>query len=131
MGMLSRDDILKADDIETREVEVPQWGGTVLVRALTGKERDSYEASCMQQRGKETVRNLNNVRAKLVVRSLVDEEGNRIFTDQDANELGKKSAAALDQLFEVAAELSRLTEEDVDDLAGKSGPDPDEDSISG
>lgn len=120
--LLSRDDILKADDIETREVPVPEWGGTVRVRALTGKDRDAYEASCMQERAKgQMVRNLANVRAKLVVRSIVDDDGNRIFQDSDANALGAKSAAALDRVFAVAAELSRLSEEDVDELAGNSG----------
>jgi hypothetical protein len=117
---LSREDILKADDLEREVVEVPEWGGTVIVQALTGKERDAYEASCMQQRGKEMVRNLANVRAKLVVRSVVDEEGNRLFADTDANALGLKSAAALDRLFDVAAKLSRLSEEDVEELAGNS-----------
>ena len=120
--LLSKDDILKADDIETREVPVPEWGGTVRVRALSGKDRDAYEASCMQERSKgQMVRNLANVRAKLVVRSIIDADGNRIFADTDANALGAKSAAALDRVFAVAAELSRLSEEDVDELAGNSG----------
>lgn len=117
---LSRDDILKAEDLEREVVEVPEWHGSVIVRALNGRERDDYEASCVQQRGKSMVRNLVNIRAKLVVRSVVDENGERVFTDQDANALGLKSAAALDRLFEVAAKLSRLSDEDVEELAGNS-----------
>ena len=55
--LLTRDLILKADDIQTREVEVPEWGGTVLIRALTGTERDAYEAEAyrlwaIKQQGK-------------------------------------------------------------------------------
>jgi hypothetical protein len=122
---LSRDDILKADDIETEEVEVPAWGGTVLVRGLSGKERDNYESSCMQDRGKQgMVRVLANIRAKLVVRCLVDEDGNRLFADADANALGEKSAAALDQLFDVAARLSRLSDGDIEELGKDSAPVP-------
>lgn len=130
--LLSRDDILKAEDLETEVVPVPEWGGDVRVKGLTGEERDSYEAACMQERpaydakGKqvrgrtEMARNLANVRAKLVVRSVVNDEGERLFTDHDTGLLGQKSAAALDRVFEVAARLSRLSEEDVEDLAGNS-----------
>jgi|SRR5690554_5882572 len=115
---LSRDDILKASDIETREVDVPEWGGKVYVRGLTGSERDAYEASLVQFRGKQRVPDLANARAKLVVRCIVDEEGNRVFTDADANALGKKSGAVLDRLFEVASKLSGLSDKDVDELVG-------------
>jgi len=129
--LLSRDTILAVEDLEVEDLEVPEWKGTVRVRALTGAERDDYEASMHQQRGKNNyVRNLANVRAKLVVRCVVDEDGKRIFTDQDANALGKKSAAALDRIFEVAARLSRLSEEDVEELAGKSESDQSESSPS-
>lgn len=121
---LSRDDILKADDLETQELEVPEWGGTVLVRALSGKERDAYEASLVQFRGNERLPQLANMRAKLVVRCIVDDQGQRLFTDQDANALGQKSAHALNRVFEVAAELSGLSEEDIEELAGNSDADP-------
>jgi hypothetical protein len=131
--LLDKDAILKAEDLTTEECDVPEWGGTVLVRALSGTERDSYESSCMQERpvldarGKpikgrtEMVRTLANVRAKLVVRCIVDSDGSRLFTDTDAAALGEKSAAPLDRVFEVAARLSRLSEEDIEELAKNSG----------
>ena len=128
--LLSRDAILQADDLEYEDVEVPEWGGTVRVRALNGTDRDAYEASLRQLRGKEFVPNTVNVRAKLVAKAVVGEDGERLFSDQEVSALGKKSAAALDRVFEVAARLSRISEEDVDDLAGKSGNDPGDDSVS-
>lgn len=127
---LGRDTILQADDIETREVDVQEWGGTVLIRALTGTERDAYEASMQQQRGKDIVRNFANVRAKLVVKCCIDADGNRLFADQDAPALGKKSAAALDRVFEACAELSRLSNEDIDELGKASDETPPDDSPS-
>jgi hypothetical protein len=130
-SLLSRAAILEADDLEYEDLEVPEWGGTVRVRALTGAERDAYEASMRQQRGKEFIANLANVRAKLVVRSVVDDDGERIFSDQDANALGKKSAAALDRIFECSARLSRLSDEDVEELAKNSEAGQSEGSISG
>lgn len=128
--LLSKDDILKAEDLEREEVEVPEWHGSVLVRALTGTERDAYEASMVSQRGKDVVRNMANIRAKLVARCCITEDGERMFTDQDANALGRKSAAALDRVFEVAARLSRLNEDDIEELAGNCDADPSGDSSS-
>lgn len=140
--MLSGDEILQADDLETREVPVPEWKGSVLVRGLSGRERDAYEASCMVERpaigadGKrlrgqmEMHRSLLNIRAKLVVRALVNEDGTRIFKDSDAQALGEKNGAVLDRLFDVAAELSGLTAEDVEELANFSDAGPSEDSSS-
>ena len=104
---LSRDDILKAEDNVPEEVEVPEWGGSVLVRGMTGKERDAFEVSLLQP-GRQGRREVNtaNVRAKMVTRCVVDDDGNRLFTDADAAELGERNAAAMLRVFAVAARLS-------------------------
>jgi hypothetical protein len=128
--LLSRAAILDADDMEYEDMDVPEWGGTVRVRALTGTERDAFESSMYQQRGKNMVRNAANIRAKLVARSVVDDEGERIFSDQDVSALGKKSAAALDRIFEVAAKLSRINEDDVEEMGKPSEDDPSDGSTS-
>jgi hypothetical protein len=131
MALLSKEAILQADDLPTEDVDVPEWHGTVRVRALSGKERDAFEASLQQQRGKDYVRNTANVRAKLVAKCLVGEDGERLFSENEVNALGAKSAAGLDRVFEVAAKLSRLSEEDIDELGKSSGSDQSEDSSSG
>jgi len=126
--MLTRDQILQANDIQTEEVSVPEWGGTVLVRALDGEERDALEASMIQGKGKNAQVNLKNLRAKLVARSIVDENGKRLFEDSDIPALAKKSAAALNRVYEVAQRLSGITPEDVDELTKNSEPAQSEDS---
>ncbi|WP_461369485.1 hypothetical protein [Candidatus Darwinibacter acetoxidans] len=131
LKILTRDAILQAEDLPRELVEVPEWGGCVYVRALTGAERDAFEASVVEQRGKSTKMNLRNIRAKLVALTAVDEEGKRLFTDDDAALLGKKSAAALDRVFDVAQRLSGLKDEDVEELAKNSEDDLSEDSIFG
>ena len=126
--MLTRDQILQANDIQTEEVSVSEWGGTVLVRALDGEERDALEASMIQGKGKTAQVNLKNLRAKLVARSIVDENGKRLFEDGDIPALAKKSAAALNRVYEVAQRLSGITPEDVDELTKNSEPAQSEDS---
>lgn len=120
MALLTRDAILQAQDLPTERVVVPEWNGEVLVRALTGAERDTFEQSIVEQRGKSTRMNLQNLRAKLVALTVVDEEGKRLFSDEDAKLLGQKSAAALNRIFEVAQRLSGLRDEDVEELAKNS-----------
>lgn len=120
MKLLTRDAILQAEDLPTEDIEVEEWGGAVRVRALTGAERDAFEQSIVEQRGKSTRMNLRNIRAKLVALTVVDADGKRLFSDKDAELLGKKSAAALDRVFEVAQRLSGLSSEDMEELSGNS-----------
>jgi hypothetical protein len=122
--LLSRDDILKATALPTEEVEVPEWGGMVLVRALSGRERDEFEASMVAQRGEgknmTLVPDTANVRAKLAAWCITGEDGKPYFTQRDVHALGELSGAALDRVFEVAQRLSGLSEADVEELAGNS-----------
>jgi hypothetical protein len=125
--ILTKDEILKADDLKRELVDIPEWGGSVYVKMLTGAERDDLEASVMLGSGK---RNYVNLRAKMVVLSTVDAEGNRLFTIQDIKAIGGKAVAALDRIFTVAQRLSKMTPKDINDLAKKSNPAQADDSIS-
>lgn len=133
---LNINQILAADDLETREVHVPEWADpetgddVVFVKALSGAERDAYEGSLRSIRGSTVIPNLANARAKLVARALVDENGQRIFTDKQIDQLGSKSAAVLERLFDVAAEMSGLNDEDVEQMVGNSEADSPDDSTS-
>ena len=116
MGYLKRDDILNADDLKTEIVSVPEWGGDVMIKMMTGKERDNFEASCVGINGKSI--NMDNIRAKLVAKTVIDPETKEpMFTAADIEALGKKSSAALDRIFTVSQRLSKITEQDVEELA--------------
>jgi len=113
--MLTRDSILQADDLPKESVEVPEWGGQVWVRTLSGTERDSFEQSMVNKKNKP---NMDNVRARFAVLTICDEAGDRLFKAADADELGKKSAAALDRVFAVAQRLNGFSDQDQKDIAG-------------
>ena len=118
MTLLSKSQILAAADLVTEDVAVPEWGGTVRVRAITAAERDAFETSVVGDgKGK---RNLVNLRARLVALAIVDEGGQRLFSDAEAEALGGKSGAAMDRVYAVAQRLSGLTEQDVKELEGNS-----------
>jgi len=115
--ILTRDEILKAQDIDYEVVEVPEWGGEVRVRAMTAAERDAFEASILRQTKSGVQVEMVNLRARLCAMTIVDEDGKRIFSDGDVAELGKKSAAALQRVFDVAMRLSKFGNEDIQNLA--------------
>jgi hypothetical protein len=120
MALLNRTAILEVKDIKTETIPVPEWGGEVIVKGLSGTERDSFEAESLQGKGKNQTVNLVNLRARLVARSLVDANGERLFADHDVELLGKKSAQALSRVFDVAQRLSGLSNTDVEDLTKNS-----------
>lgn len=131
MTYLSKDDILKADDVEVEDVFVPAWKGTVRVRGLSGAERDRYLASLSRQQGSQVVRNPVNATAKLVALCVVDGDGNRVFGNEHVAALGEKSGAALDPIFEVASRLSGISGEEIKEIEENFGATQSGEPISG
>ena len=118
MPLLSKDQILSASDLPTRDVSVPEWGGTVRVRTLNGAERDAWEASIVADREKQSIA---NVRAKFAALVIVDEQGNRLFNEYDVSLLARKSSKALSRVLVEGQKLSGLTNDDMEELAKTSG----------
>ena len=120
--MLTKEAILKADDLDITAVDVPSWGGQVYIRTMTGGERDGFEqaVSDANKAGKLDIRGL---KVKLVVLTLCDENGARLFSESDTAALLAKSSKALNSLFIAAQKINGLTESDVEELAGNSEAD--------
>lgn len=132
--VISRESIQAIDDLTTELVEVPEWGGSLYVRSLSGKERDDFEISMLRGKGRKQTVNLANLRAKLCVLVCVDgpdvHTAKPVFKPQDAAWLGQKSAQALQRVFVVAQRLSGLTDDDVEELTSDLGEDPSDGSGS-
>jgi len=94
---------------------------------MTAAERDQFENTLFKGSGKNRTENVANLRSRLVVLCAVNESGDRIFSDDDAEALGRKNAAAVDIVFSVAQKLNGLSENDVDDLVKNSEGDQDDD----
>ena len=124
MTLLTKSAILAANDLKSQDIDVPEWGGAVRVRAFTGRERDAFEASMVRGDGKDRKVDLTNMRARLVALSVVDEAGQRVFTDDEVDLLGAKSGAALDRVFAAAQELNGLSGADVEALTKNSSAAP-------
>lgn len=119
MPILTAEQIRSQKQLTRELVDVPEWGGEVFVRVMTGRERDEFEVSC----GKDE-QGTDNFRARLAASCLVDEEGRRLFTLAEAEELGDLSGTALDRVFQVARKLNPLTRADVEELEKNSASGP-------
>ena len=92
--------ILGFDDpfVKLHPYPIPEWGATVYLKGNTAKERDRLE----QQFGDLEKAGRDNLRARILVKVLLDENGKRIFTDDQAEQLGEQQAPILDDLFDKA-----------------------------
>jgi|CXWL01.1.fsa_nt_gi hypothetical protein len=115
MAVLSKDQILAVDDITRELVPVPEWGGDVFVGIMSGAARDAWEMECAA--AKESKRPTpDNFRATLCAHCICDEKGARLFALSDIPALGKKSAVALDRVFEVALRVNKIGAKDREGL---------------
>lgn len=133
LQILGAANILAASDIVQEVVATPEWGtGTgVIIQGMTGVDRDAYETSMREEDSKGRQKaNFKNLRARLIAFSAVDEDGSRIFTESQVEELGNKSAKVLDRLFDTAQRLSGIGVDDVEALLGNSSKTTDDGSDS-
>jgi hypothetical protein len=68
---------------------------------------------------KGNAKKLQNFRARFVASCIVDEDGNRLFSDKDLVSLGRKSSAPISRLFDVCRELNGMTDADVEEIEGE------------
>jgi hypothetical protein len=94
--------------------------GKVWIRGLQADERDEYEQSLIERGpdGRSRIKRVQrNVRASLVIRCLVDEQGERMFQDNQVDAIGKVDAAVIDKLWDIARKLSGMDTEEIAKLA--------------
>jgi hypothetical protein len=121
---LSKKAILAAKDTKLKgPVAVPEWGGDVYFRTISGLERDQFEDAYSEQK-------MKAFRARFLVLTISDENGDRLFGDNEVEDLGKKSSVVINRLFDEAWQHNAFTQEAVDALGEGSSPDQSEGSTS-
>ena len=105
-----------AADIKTKKVAVPEWKTDVYLKILSGTERDAFEAGYTDQR-------MQNFRVRFLVLTMCDQNGERVFTDEQVSVLGKRSSLVINRLFEAAWKINMLSPEAVDEAGESSGTD--------
>lgn len=119
-------DIKAAPDtsaVPPQRVDVPEWGGAVYVKLMTGLEKERYVKSIRRTVGRGRKRRerveLEHSGAALVVATLCDEHGVLLATAADIPALSAKSAVALQRVIDAAATLNGL-DDDAEEEAGNA-----------
>lgn len=116
--VLNAADILGADDLHKELVPVPEWGGSVYVRGLTGIERDTFEVTLVKARNGEPDK--FGARAQFAAIAIVKEDGSPMFSKGDIEALSRKNSRALERVFDAGLRLSGMTSTEVEKLEGNS-----------
>ena len=106
---LSKKAILEAKDIKTKEVEVPEWGGSVCIRVISGADRDVFEQAYSEKK-------MDAFRTRFLVLTLCDTSGERLFTNDEVEALNGKSSKVLNRLFDAAWEFMAFSPAAVEAL---------------
>lgn len=122
MDILTKQQILAAQDVVKEQVKVPEWGGSVYVRSITAAERGQIEAAAArfkENKGKDDSF-ARNFTVKFAAMAICDQKGERVFKDEDIAALAQKNSAVVSRIAEVAQRLSGFTSADVEELEKNS-----------
>lgn len=113
---LSKKQILEAKDIKTKELQVPEWDGSVYLRVISGADRDVFEQAFSEKK-------MDAFRTRFLVMTLCDSDGEKLFTADEVDALNKKSSVVLNRIFDAAWELNAFTPAAVESLGNDSPSD--------
>jgi len=111
---LSKDAIFAVNDSDAHEVDVPEWGGSILLRTMTGKQRNDYEHWATTQ-SKAKVPDYRGIRERLIICCAVTEDGKPLFTEGDLSKLAEKNSEVIDRLHTKCRVICGMDEDAVED----------------
>lgn len=112
-GPTLAEQIIGANDIELKEIEVPEWGVTVWIRKLSHAQGLDVLASISGDDA-----DVNNVMLTMLLFALCDEAGTRLFSEEQREGLGSKSNHVIKRLFTEAQEFNALGTDAEEEIAG-------------
>lgn len=113
--ILDRAAILSKTDLPVQVIPVPEWGGEVRIRALTGTQRDALGRSMADSKGKDGAPSYFTTLAALAI---VGEDNKTQFTVDDLSVLGELSGLALERVGAAAHEMNHMGAKAVEDAEG-------------
>lgn len=102
---------------------VRAWDGALVrIQSMTAAERDNFEDSVQKTDPKsgKSYTDLRNARAKLCVLTMVDDQGKRLFGDEDVKAVGQLDASAINEIFEETSAFNGILKKDIEELVGNS-----------
>lgn len=108
---LTKEQILAATDCRMEKVSVPEWGGEVMIRTMTCRDRDQWEAETVKAHKSGEIK--PDYTARFVSKVVCDEQGNLLFSQKDIEALAQKSGAAIARVYKAALKLNTVTAEEI------------------
>lgn len=127
---LSRAAILAAPDLAPEAVDVPEWGGSVLLRPLSAADQQEVMRLARMHADDPAAMATANLR-HLVLHTVVDADGQPLFTDADWPELLRKSASALNRIAAAASRINKLGGAELEGAVKNSSGGPSAERSSG
>jgi len=119
---LTREQILASrKDRKPVRVEVPEWGGDVFVRVLSAAQSLEFTEGKSDR----------DVLFVMLVNCLVDEEGQRVFTDDDVEALAEEDFPVIMRVYQRVAEVNGLPTKGLEDAMESFKQAPDASSSTG
>jgi hypothetical protein len=131
--MFTKEEILNASDLQTHDGVVPDsWGGFVRIRELTAHDRAEYfKAMKKAVDDKGQIKDhsvIPHLEALMVLKSVITEAGEQMFSDNDLDALKGKNGAVLKKIAEEALELNGMTDGALEQAEGNFEPSRDSSS---
>lgn len=101
MSILSVEDIIAAKDLEEKEIEIPEWGGSVIIRGLGYGEFVTIREKAWKDSGEQDERVFGCL---LLAASFVDP----VLSEDQAAALFDKSSAAVSRISDEIVKLSGI-----------------------
>lgn len=90
--------------------------GKVRIRSLTELERSRLEASMRDKKGNLSTTRMVDLKCRIIVMAVVDEEGNQLFTNSDIERIGQQDSKTTNDLVEAIQAHCGWSDEDLEDL---------------
>ena len=128
MTYATRDMLLKPIERPREVVELPELGEgvSVIVVGMTAKERSDFDNQFVSRKGDPMKKRIAEGRERIVVACCRDEEGKRLFTQDDVVQLGKQSGIVIERIVNAAQRTSGMTKDDLEDSIKNSEEVPDD-----
>jgi hypothetical protein len=98
------------------ELEHQSFGQKVWIQEMNGQERDDWERAVTKKQDKEgRITDFVGLRAKMIQLTLVDENGVRVYSENEAEEINQLPGRFREDLFDAALEFNGLTKQSRED----------------
>jgi hypothetical protein len=103
--ILTKKDILDVP-LRIKEVYIPEWDGIVYIQEMTALQIEQNGRFILKNNGQPDYGKAIQLPTITCVRQVVDQDGNRLFSERDIKELQQKQGGAISRISDAVRELS-------------------------